>query len=288
MAPLQGLIGLDQPSSFMDEGVLEAHANVGGIDQTHSTVGDASGQKWPAAYGTGYNGEVWGWEASQGEMPEYDQPGYPLDRTPSTHVAPYATGIIQPNLEEPGSYADAATRLAEQQVILHSRGLGGERLTNARSPAGRETEIDTTVDRYDAPNSNVLATNIPGQLRSVAAGGGGVNAGGKSDTTQGYGKLNETEEFQRGHSIRIVQHDTLHFDHTLDNGGHTPFWGRKVIGEAQFNDPNGPYGEVGGDPSKGNQVPWEGRIGFPTSYVQPSEPTVVNPPSGDSDNWAWE
>lgn len=286
MGALQGLTGLDKPTSFMDTGVLEAHANIGGTDSSHAVVGDSSEQVWPAGYGTAYYGTTYGYEVSQGDMPNYNEGGQSLDDTPSTHISPYPRGIIQPNLEEPGSYASAAAALAEQQLILHGNELGGSIVNNRRSPAGREEEIDITVDRYDAPNTNVLATNIPGQLRSVAAGGGGVNTGGKSDTTQGYGQLNETEEFQRGHSIRIVQHNTLHWDRSLDNGGKTPFWGRKAIGEARFGN-DSQYGEIAGDTSTGQQVVWEGRIGFPTTYQQPAEPTVINNPVSESDVWAY-
>lgn len=277
MAPLAGLTGFDQASQVTDQGVLEAHG--GPVDPSHGEYGDHLGDSWPSAFGTGYHGAQYGPVVDQGSWPDYNQPGRPLDRTPDTHSAPYPRGLIQPDLESPGSYAQAAQALQAQRTVLHGQDLGGPGVTTRRAPGGHETPVDITVDRYDAPNVNILS-QVPGQLRQ------GNNGAGR-DPDQGYGKLNDTPEFQAGHSIRIVQHDTLHFDRSLDYAPPQPFWGRVPIQQAGFDGPDSPYGQVLGDTSTGQQVVWEGRIGTPTAYAQPPEPAVNQAASQQQDVWAY-
>jgi hypothetical protein len=276
MAPLAGLYALDQPPQEMDQGVLEAHG--GPVDPTHAHYGQSVDPVYPAAYGTAYRGNQYGPDVNQ-DTGNYASGlgGLPVDLTPSTHRSPYPKGLLQPNLETPGSYAVIASQLARQRSEIHGQGLGAARYFNQFAPGGRETPVNTTVNRYDAPNATMLA-EAPGQLRQ------GNNGIGR-DTTQGYGKLNETPEFQAGHSIRIVQHDTVHFDHSLDYSPGGPFWGRHEIAQATFDGPDSPYG-VYGDTSTGQQVVWEGRIGNPTAYRQPPEPTTVQP-SETQDVWAY-
>lgn len=282
MAPLAGLTGIsgqDTPAQVTDEGVLEAHS-IGAIDPGHAQYGSDVNESWPAAYGLGYQGSQYGVDVSQGQVPYYDQPGRPLDSTPSTHQAPYPRGIIQPNLEQPGSYAETATDLAIQRDELHSQDLGGPGVTNRNSQTGKEIPSHYTTDRYDAPNQTMQAP-IPGQIASTFGTGRDTGPG-------GYGQLNSTDEFQRGHSIRRVQHDGMPWDRSLDYAPPQPFWGREIIQEATFDGPDSPYGQVMGDTSTGQQVVWEGRIGNPTSYVQPPEPAINQAPSyTGGDVWAY-
>ena len=280
MAPLPGMYG-DKPPQVTDQGVLEAHS-IGNPDPSHGKFGDTSNQTWPSAFGTGYGGTQYGDDIPVDMVPEFNQGGRKMDVTPTTHQAPYPRGIIQPDLETPGSYAASATALTAQRRALHGISLGAARFFNMFAPGGREAPVDITVDRYSAPNANMLASGIPGQLRQG-------NNGVARDTTQAYGKLNESsEEFNAGHSIRIVQHDTLHFDRSLDNAPPQPFWGRHAIQQTRFDGPDSPYGQVAGDTSTGQQIVWEGRIGTPTSYQQPPEPDVnQNVPDSSGDVWAY-
>jgi len=278
MAPLPGLNVSNGQST--DAGILESHS-IGDLNPEHGSYGSSEDETWPAAFGTGYQGTTYGPDIHQGDMPPMNQGGEPIDATPTAHSAPYTRGISQPNLEEPGSYRDSADEVTRQRNALHGLDYGGPRFYNKRAPGGREEPVNYTVDRYDAPNTNDLA-QIPGQLK-----GGSVGGGMGKDTTQGYGHLNSTEEFTRGHSIRIVQHDTVHFDHTLSNSPPRPFNAHVINTGNSFN-VDGPYGEVAGDTSTGQQIPWEGRIGNPTTYQQPSQPTVNQPSQGGADEWpAW-
>lgn len=286
MAPLKGVTGLNAAPAnapgmqYQDQGVLEAHGF--SLDPSHGVVGDAAGQMWPASYGTGYSGTQYGSEVIQGQKPYYNVAGFPGDATPDTHCSPYPRGIIQPNLEQPGSYADAAFKQQVQNVELHGVSLGGDKKYNRNSPTGKEVPAHYTTDRYDAPNVNMLAQGVPGQIRGGISG----NGHGWADTTQGYGELNSTEEFQKGHSIRRIQHDTMHFDHTLDNNPAVAFRGKFPVEQADFN-VDSPYGPVLGVATEGAQRVWESHIGNPTSYQAPAEITVnQNPPTGD-DVWAY-
>lgn len=280
MAPLAGLQGLNaQAPQETDQGVLEAHG--GPVDPSHGEYGQEYVPTWPAGYGTGYDGTQYG--PQNGLEPDTslfqtDPSRRTDDYTPSAHGSPYPKGIIQPSLEDPGSYSLSAELLARQRSDIHGTDLGAVGV-HTRAVSGRESPVHYTVDRYTAPNATDLAA-VPGQLRQ------GNNGIGR-DTSQGYGVLNTTPEFQAGHSIRIVQHDTVHFDHTLDNAPPQPFWGKFGLEQATFDGPDSPYGPVGGDTTTGQQVPWEGRIGNPTAYQQPPEPTVVQSPPPGGDAWAW-
>lgn len=286
MSPLSGNTGMNgstQPTQWNDEGVLEAHG--GPVDPSHSHYGNA-GDTWPAAFGAGSQATQYGPVVNQGQRPAFNVPGAPMDHTPTTHQSPYPRGIIQPNLEEPGSYARAAWQLAKQQVQLHSPDLGGPRKNSGHAPGGQETPVDISVSRYDAPNANILSANVPGQLRGFGGASGGSGGSGWADTTQGYGKLNSTEEFTRGHSIRIVQHDRTGFDYTLQNGQHTAFSPKWPVQQADFNT-DSEYGPVAGVATQGAQIPWEGHIGDPTAYQPPAEVTVNPAPSASPDVWSY-
>jgi hypothetical protein len=294
MAPLQGLSGLYpdpwDTQDFMDEGVLEARAAPGTPVAEHGQYGSQA---------LGYSGTI-PLESPFSPMSVYDgwqnNPDYsgtdfrtqgePYDRTPDTHSSPYPRGIIQQSWDNPNALAVAGEQITE----LHAPDLGGQKLYITHAPAGHEEETHYTTDRYDAPNENYLATVTDGQLKpgtgsSNASTGGGSRGGSNADPTQGYGVLNSMPEFQMGHSIRRVQHDTLHFDFTNTHGEQdVPFWGRHPIQNAQFDGPDSPYFEAGS--IEGNQVVWEGRIGDPTPYVQPPEPTIGQSAPAD-DVWAY-
>ena len=289
MAALAGLTGLypadpqDTGDTF-DEGVLESkalplddeHGSYGSQHLGYSgTVPDASPFAGMGTYEAGFTDEY-----AEGIYPEDRLPG---DQTPDTHAAPYPRGIRQYSVDTPMGLVEAA----EQLELLHGQEFGGTDRMVLSSPAGHEEETHYTTDRYDAPNETYQATVTQGQLKpSVSASSGGYG-GGNADTVQGYGVLNPTPEFQMGHSIRRVQHDSLHFDYTNTHGEQdVPFWGRHPVGQMQLDGPDSPYFEQGS--IEGGQMPWEGRIGDPTTYVQPPEPTVLPAPPGDgSDVYAW-
>ena len=280
MAPLQGLTALnnDKPPNYTDEGSLEARA-IGPVNKGHGEYGGMD-VPWPAGYGLGYDGTSYGPEVYQGHRHSFPEPGEPLDRTPDTHESPYPRGIIQPNLEEPGSYARAAYQIAVQRDELHGLDLGGRIPNGQMAPGGRETPVNYTVDRYPAPNQTFQAA-IPGQIVSTGGYGQGRDTG-----PGGYGHLNDTDEFARGHSIRIIQHDRMPWDRSLDYAPPQPFWGRHEIAETRFDGPDSPYG-IMGDTSTRQQIPWEGRIGDPTAYVQTPTPTVAPASDNSLDVWAY-
>lgn len=283
MAALKGLSGLypgtDDTTDYMDEGVLEAGANplVSGHSQygtqsdgysgTDPTASPYSGQ---AVY-DGYSEA----DAAQFASRHFYLPGTVLENTPVTHASPYPRGIIQASWGDP----DALARAGMQVNEVHSSDFGGPQFFTANDPAGHEEPTDYTTDRYDAPNMNNLDPNVPGQLRS----GGNSNTG--KDTTQGLGELNSLPEFQMGHSIRRVQHNRMPWDFTNTHGEQdVPFLGRHPVGQMPFDGPDSPYFQMGD--IAGNQVPWEGRIGYPTPYEQPVTPTIA-PNTNTPDVWAW-
>lgn len=292
MAPLQGLSGLypdpQATDAYMDEGVLEAKANA--LDSDHSTYGSQY---------LGYSGTVptespfasmgvyTGWDeddAMQYGGIGFDVGGEEIDRTPVTHSAPYPRGILQQSWGRPDDLALAGDQLQQ----LHGPDLGGQQLYNGNSPAGREEDTDYTTDRYTAPNENYLATVLDGQLKSQGGHSGTSYGGGNADTTQGYGVLNSLAEFQAGHSIRRVQHDRMPWNFTNTHGEQgVPFPGRHPVEQMPLDGPDSPYYEMGS--IDGANVPWEGRIGDPTTYSQPPEPTTLpaSSQSAQTDVWAW-
>ena len=282
MAALAGLTGMsaDSASQEMDQGVAEAHANVGGYDPSHSKPGDLSGESWPASGWAGYHGTSYGQEVdNNGQMgTDYRAYGVGIDQTPDTHESPYPEGLIQPNLEDPGSYARTSYDLAVQRKKLHGQNMGGVRKLNGFSPAGRQTPTNYTTDRYDSPDDTDLSTTVPGQIRGTG------NA--QRDVQQGYGKLNDNPEFQHGHSIRRVQHDGIAWDRSLAYPGRKPFYGRHPVMTGNSFDVDSVYGQVAGDTSTGQQV-MEKR-GFPTPYEPQPLPVVAPSSSEPSDDvWAW-
>jgi hypothetical protein len=287
MPRLQGLTGLlpdpQDTTDVMDEGVLEARHN--DLDPEHGEYGSQS---------YGYSGTVpsaspfSGQGVYEGSDPD---PGYsgleapsrgvPLDRTPTSHRAPWPRGIVQFSNDSPDALSVAGKQIAE----LHSPDFGGPRVYNGNSLAGHEEETHYTTDRYDAPNENYLSPEVPGQLRGNGGRTGGGYGGGNSDTTQGYGVLNDNPEFKMGHSIRRVQHDTVHFDYTNTHGEqNVPFQGRHPVQQMPLDGPDSPYYDAGN--IGGANIPWEGRIGDPSPYVQPEEPTIGDAPDSQ-DVFAW-
>src|SRR6185312_3914795 len=288
MPALQGLGGLysdpQDLTDHMDDGVLEAKANT--LNPEHGEYGQQH---------MGYSGTVPdenpfgplavydGW--TYGDTLQYGGTGYPVpgeyqDTTPVTHVSPYPKGIIQQSWDD----VNALARYGEQLNALHGPGLGGSQFYNMHSPAGHEEKTNYTTERYDAQNENYLDPNVPNQLRAAGSDSG---IGPHADTTQGYGELNTLPEFQMGHSIRREQHDTVHFDFTNTHGEQqVPFYGRHPVQQMPLDGPDSPYFEQGS--IDGANIPWEGRIGYPTPYVQPAEPTIVAAaPGASADVWAW-
>jgi len=290
-APLQGLSGLysdpQDTQDYMDEGVLESHAFE--LDPDHSEYGSQS---------VGYSGTVPtqspfsqltvydAGETGDGYSGmEYPVGGMETDRTPTTHSATYPRGIIQPSWND----ADAYATVGQQIQDVHAEDLGGVRKYVGRSPGGHESPVDWTADDYVAPNHSILAT-VPGQLKGAHSYGTGrgnsSSAGGSNaDPDQGYGVLNTLPEFNAGHSIRNVQHDKMPMDYTLLHGEQNePFWGRHPVQQMPFDGPDSPYYEMGS--IDGANIPWEGRIGYPTPYQQAPEPTIV-PAQPSQDVWAY-
>ena len=304
---MQGLTGLygnpsGQPApQYMDEGVLESRAAPG----TATSHGEYGSQTF------GYGGTVPLDPQTNPSQQAYDAGtdedaywGYDFfnmdggqDMTPTTHDAPYNRGIPQigtASLSTPGGLEV----WGESMSLLHGAEQGGSLKFNQNQPTGHEEPTHYTTDDYVAPNQSYLAS-VPGQLKganqssSGLLGGGGSghgNAGGSAaDPDQGYGVVNSLPEFNAGHSIRRVQHDSAIFDYTNTHGEQeVPFYGRhQIVGQMSFNGPDSPYYAAGS--IDGNSIPWEGRIGDPTEYVQPPEPTVLPANTSDTSNdvYAW-
>jgi hypothetical protein len=277
MARLSGLSGLYAPdppetTMYMDEGVLEAKAFT--PDSEHGEYGSQSlgyqgivPDQNPYSGFPVYDGFSRDASAAYGGR-EFNVGGTVTDRTPDSHAAPYPRGIRQQSWSNPDGLAAAG----DQLQVLHGTDMGGPRNYTGDDPAGHEEEAHYTTDRYEAPNENHLSPDVPGQLRgSTGRSGGGYNSG-TADTTQGYGVLNSIPEFQAGHSIRRVQHDTVHFDYTNTHGEQdVPFYGRHPVQQMPLNGPDSPYFEAGD--ISGANIPWEGRIGDPAPYTQPAEPS---------------
>jgi hypothetical protein len=87
-----------------------------------------------------------------------------------------------------------------------------------------------------------------------------------------------------GHAPSGHEEDTK-WDFTNTHGEQdVPFWGRHPVEQMPLDGPDSPYFEQGS--IEGGLVPWEGRIGDPTPYVQPAEPTIAQAvPTPDV--WAW-
>lgn len=262
----------------MDMGVLEARA-APGTATSHGKYGsqslgyggpvpkESSGYQIQPAYDAGFSDEFGGWGFEDHE----DEPF--LDRTPDVHGAPYPRGIIQEGIAS-GNTPGGLEVVGQQMKQLHSTDLGGVKLMVGHDPADRQSVTRYTTDRYPAPNETVLGRNVPGQLRGGPAGtlgGGGQYGSGQADTVQGYGQLNSNDEFQRGHSIRRIQHDRMPWDFTGTHGEQdVPFRGRHDVRQNEYDGPDSPYFEAGA--ISGQHRPWEGRIGYPHEYEQPPEP----------------
>lgn len=291
MAGLSGLSGLygSQPSAgagYVDEGALQAYEQSQQYADAHSQPGDTAGQQ--EMFGGRYSGQATYTDNISGQTTDYnDMPAMyymydaaaPIDRTPSSHGGAY------PNPAALDITAQSGMAVAgEQSVLLHNADQGGPASNIGRAPGGSENLWHWTVDRYDAPNQNALSSEIANQARPMSGGAGGSNEG-AADVTQGYGHLNPTPEFQRGHSIRYVQHDTLHFDRTLTAGGEGIWLGKAQLGTGPtFDGPDSPYGKTG---DSQRLMVAEVR-GYPTQYVGVPAPTVLPsvPASASGDVWA--
>jgi hypothetical protein len=305
MAALQGLSGLysdpQDTTDVMDEGVLEARAN----------PPDSDHQEYGVQY-LGYSGSVPtespfgplavydGWDSGDAaafgptQSTQYGMRGYGegYDETPTTHASPSPRIGLSSMLS--WDNPNGAAEVGIQGTELHGPDLGGVEFNLLHDPTGREEVTNYTTNNYVAPNENYLAEDIPGQLKSASAVamGGGAGAGGShtggggggsnADTTQGYGVLNTMPEFNSGHSIRREQHDRMPWDFTATHGEQdVPFMGRHPVQQMPLDGPDSPYFEMGD--IDGANVPWEGRIGDPTAYLQPSEPTISPQPLPQAD-----
>lgn len=279
LAGLTSLYGTQDtaPAGHVDEGAYQVYTQ-GTPDPGHASTGDTSGQVWPAGYGVGYKGqgtyESTGVLGEFSEVPgaDYGDLGGALDYTPSSHGGlwprPEATNIstLTPDTSLP--------LVGIQAEYLHGKEQGGS-IAFSDAPGGHEEPTNTTTDRYDAPDESFLR-KATGQLRGLIGGIGAPSGGshlGQADVDQGYGELNTLSEFQGGHSIRVVQHDTMHFDQTgLRNAEEGVWLGKHPVGtQMQFDGPDSPYGVQGN--SQGNFGP-EVR-GYPTEYASPPAPTVL-------------
>jgi hypothetical protein len=278
----------------MDEGVLEARA-APGTAKSHGEYGSQSlGYGGPVPReSAGYDIQT-AYDAERPGNPEFGDWGFegsgePIDKTPDVHCSPYPRGIIQDgmaSLNTPGGLEI----VGQQMRQLHGRDLGGVTMLVRHDPADRQTVTRYSTDRYPAPNESVQGRNVPGQIRPVAGtfGGGGYYGSGQADTVQGYGKLNNNPEFQKGHSIRRIQHDRMPWDFTGTHGEQdVPFHGRHEVRQQQLYGPDSPYFDAGD--ISGANIPWEGRIGFPSDYVQAPEPYTLpaNLSSPHEDRWAY-
>lgn len=285
--PLQGLTGMygdpQDTVDLMDEGVLEAHANP--LHPDHGSYGSqAYGYSGtvPLASpfaGTSYDGGMSGQDYTE---TFYDSPGNPDDQTPTSHAAAYPRGIIQPSWDAPGiDYLDG-----EAMREVHGADLGGPEFYVNSAIADNLAGTDWTVDRYESVADNILAKSNPDQLRSTGSMSQTGKGAGGADVDQGYGHANSLPEFASGHSIRYVQHDKMPQDYTNTHGEQdVPFWGKHPINQQpNWTGPDSPYFEMGDTDHA--QIPWEGRIGDPSPYVQPAEPTV-GPQLTSEDVWAY-
>lgn len=288
MAPLQGLKGLypdpQVTDQFFDEGVLEAKANT--PHPEHASYGvQHYGYSGTVPAAVPFEGQpVYdGWEpgfSNQFGGMDYPEPGDEIDKTPVTHTSPYPRGILQQSWSSPHELALAG----EQMMELHRPELGATTLNVGFAIPGREEVTHYTTNDYVAPNENYLS-QVPAQLKSQGGRSGGGYGGGNADPTQGYGWLSPYEEFSAGHSIRREQHDRMPWDFTATHGEQeVPFQGRHPVEQMPLNGPDSPYFDQGD--IDGANIPWEGRIAYPTPYQQPEEPTVVAA-SPQPDVWAW-
>lgn len=280
LAGLSGLYGTGKPAGMTDVGVLESRAIPGGLDPMHSHPGDTTGEAYPAGFGAGYKATAYGpdveVDSQTGEFYDSSFSGG-QDRTPSSHSSSWPRGIIQDSYDTPGTLA----LVNEQMRIPHAIDKGAVNAYTTYSPVGREIPAHYTTDRYDAPNATVLSTTIPGQLRSSSSGGQAAK-----DSVQALGALNDLPEFQMGHSIRRVQHDTLHWDYSTLHGGPRPFYPRTPVVQPAFDGPDSPYGPVQGGIDGSFAPDRTGGATFPTPYPPIPDPTVAASYT-DNDSWAY-
>jgi hypothetical protein len=286
-APLSGLSGLygdpQDTVDLMDEGVLEAKANA--LNPEHGSYGSqAYGYSGTVPTASPFVGSSYDAGMSGIDYTEvfYDSEGHADDQTPTSHSAAYPRGIIQPSWESPdGEYS----RAGDQLRTVHGADLGGPEFYVNTAIADNLAGTDWSVDRYDSTDDVALASS-PGQLKTTSSMSANGRGAGGADVSQGYGVANSLPEFAHGHSIRYVQHDKMPQDYTNTHGEQdVPFMGRHPVQQANWSGPDSPYYEMG-DTDRA-QIPWEGRIGDPHTYVQPPEPTISPAPLSSEDVWAY-
>lgn len=269
----------DQASAgIVDEGVLWSRSGLqtDSADR-HAHPGDTSGESYPAGFGVGYKGQPTYYQNDGEIIADFDYPGCyfaesgrQLDDTPSSHGGKWPRARVLYNTMTP----DDLALVGEEIGYLHGTDEGAVGTLLQNDPAGHEEPTNYTTERYDAPNENYLAS-VPGQVKGSGQGFGGSGTGGHlgtSDITQGYGALNDTPEFQMGHSIRREQHDHMPWDYTLLHGEEGPWLGKHPLGvENRFDGPDSPY-DVMGYPQ---QIQMAEVRGFPTEYNTPPDPTVM-------------
>jgi hypothetical protein len=290
MGRLQGLTGLYGPPAdpnltaggTIDEGAYQAYDQSLQYKDAHGTPGDTANQQ--AAYGGAYSGQGTYGVNESGQITDFnDIPGYyvlrdpeaPLDETPSSHGGMYPRPMALAVMAQSGLDV-----VGDQARALHGTDQGGPRALLGRAPGGHEQNTAWSADRFDAPNQNALAHEVSGQLKA------GNGPRGMADPDQGYGELNSLPEFQAGHSIRNVQHDSMPWDRSLTGpGGEEGTWlGRWASGTGpSFDGPDSPYGAAG---NSQDLMVAEVR-GYPTAYAQPVPPTVLPvAPGPQNDVWA--
>jgi hypothetical protein len=212
-----------------------------GPDPSHHTPGDSSAQ------GHDYEGTRYPVVVDHDdEVESTPPPGEVADRTPDSHAAPYPVGLTHDPLIA-----------AEQMRVLHGLDLG------AADPIARgvglqyPVVLDTAFE--NSPNTTVLATGVPAQLRT----GHDIDQGRGWDP--GFG-------FAFGHLLRRVFKDAVPIDRTGTVHGERPFWGAHPVAQARFDGPDSPYGESG-DTSQGMKLA-PTRVGYATPYLQPPNPTM--------------
>lgn len=237
LAGLTGLYGpVEQPHGTTGRPVTDWGVPV---DKRHATPGDSSGER-PYG-GTSYGQD----EIPVGEVHSTPPPGEDLDRTPTSHAAPYPRGATQDPLVA-----------AEQMRTLHGLDKGAPAV---QSHTGTPYPVHVDAGVYDSPNVSMLAP-IPGQLR----GGKGVD--------QGYGTEN-SHGFQFGHQQRREFHDNIPLDRTGVIAEERPFWGKHASAwQARFDGEDSPFAAYG-DTSTGMAMS-DTPTGTPTPYEQPPDPAV--------------
>lgn len=248
MGALQGLTGLYGPPVPQPAvGETGTPASDWGVpfNPEHAIPGDNSHQ---ATSG----GLVYGGDIETEPLPEAPLAGLMPDdsnKTPDVHSAPTAT-IGANSVNDPLIYAD-------QRRVLHGRDLGGPNATFGwHEPYPEHLSPGTDGTIVDSPNQNVLASDVPNQLRS-----------GSNDQTQGLGSENGYG-FQFGHMIRRWFSDKV--PQVMPNADERPFIGKHPVWQNRL-DNNSQFARAG-DISTGMMLA-KTPTTDPTPWEQPANPT---------------